>query len=121
MIIAVPLSHMPVAQSIAQAFDPDIGGSASFDTIRATDTEGNIWAVCHSPCTPEMAQAVEYFKSNPEFLHASVMRDFEIRWADQVPPTLDACEVFCGVIKVAVNVPFAEALPQFNLQLVIPI
>lgn len=113
--IAVPLSLMPVAPAIAQAFDPLSDGGKSFDTLRATDASGNTWAVTHSPATAETAAGIPAMQSTPGMLHHVVTQDYAIRWSDQEPPTLEACEAFRTSIKFLAGMPLAEALTEMML------
>lgn len=115
--IAVPMSLMPVAPAIAQAFDPLSDGGKSFDTLRAMDADGNTWAVTHSPATAETAAGIPFLQSIPGLLHQSMMRDYSIRWPDQEPPTLEACEAFRTSILFISGLPLAEALTEMGLLL----
>ena len=115
LLIAVPVELTPVAAPIAQAFDPDSGGARSFDTISATDAQGNIFPVCYSPVTAETAAATPYLQSIPGLLYQTVTRDFEARWTDQVPPTLEECEAFRTAIKFNINTSLEAGLAEHGL------
>lgn len=119
--IAVPISLMPVAPAIAQALDPLSDGGKSFDTLRATDASGNTWAVTHSPATTETANGIPDMQSKPGVLHYVVTQDYAIRWPDQEPPTLEACEAFRTGILFVAGLPLAESLAEMGLVLVPPV
>lgn len=133
MTIAVPESLCPIAAPIAAAFDPLSGGDKSFDFIRAVDAtcvtvdetttctpvpNGTIWAICHSPCTPQTAGALPFLQSVPGLLHQKVSNDYAIRWPDTEMPTLEQCEAFRSAIRVATGKSLDEALAAMNLSLV---
>ena len=120
LCIAVPMALMPVAAPIAQAFDPLSGGAHSFDILRATDVEGNIWALCHSPATAETAAGLPYLQANPNYLYGSVMLDFADRWSDESPPTVEECAAFCEGIELTTGVSLFDSLTWFGLSLVTP-
>lgn len=111
---------MPVAPAIAQAFDPLSDGGKSFDTLRATDSSGNTWAVTHSPATTETAAGIPFLQTIPDLLHQSVMRDYATRWPDQEAPTLEDCEAFRTGIKFIAGLPLAESLAEMGLVLTPP-
>lgn len=130
MTIAVPETLCPVAAPIARAFDPLSGGDKSFDFIRAIDAtcttvdetttctpvpSGTVWAICHSPCTPETAGALTFLQSVPGLLHQKVSNDYAIRWPDTEMPTLEQCETFRSAIRFATGKTLDEALAQMNL------
>jgi len=120
LTIAVPMSLMPVAAPIAQAFDPLSGGAHSFDILRATDSNGNTWALCHSPATTETAAGLPFLQANPNYLYGSVMLDFADRWPDEMPPTVEECTAFCEGIKLTTGMSLEESLTEFGLSLVTP-
>lgn len=120
LCIAVPMALMPVSAPIAQAFDPLSGGARSFDILRATDSNGDTWALCHSPATTEIAAGLPFLQANPTYLYGSVMLDFADRWPDEIPPTLEECTAFCAGIKLTTDVSLVESLVDFGLTLVMP-
>ena len=130
MTIAVPETLCPIAAPIAAAFDPLSGGDRSFDFIRAIDAtcttgdetttctpvpNGTIWAICHSPCTPQTAGALPFLQSVPGLLHQSVSRDYSIRWPDTEMPTLEQCEAFRTAIRVVTDKTLDDALAEMGL------
>ena len=136
LCVAVPLDPpelLAIAQEVASAIDPDTGGHKSFDAVRAcdativTDPEtgavlsatpiegGQIWAICHSPCTPQTAGALPFLRSVPGLLYQSVTRDFAERRADQTPPTLEQCEAFRTAIKIAIGTSLEAGLAEMGL------
>lgn len=120
LTIAVPMALMPIAAPIAQAFDPLSGGAHSFDILRATDANGDTWALCHSPATAETAAVLPFLKANPTYLYGSVTLDFAARWPDETPPTLEECTAFCEGIKLTTGMSLADSLAEFGFTLVVP-
>ncbi len=98
--ITLPYALADIAAKVGRALDPDTGGDRSFvrtilsqdgDTIVYGDT---ITAV--SPCTAEFKAQADYMLEHPEALHAACQADYEARWPEFEPPTMEECEAFCG-------------------------
>lgn len=117
LTVAVPMANMPIAQPIAQAFDPDTGGKKSFDIIRAKDANGNLWAISDGACRPETAAGILIFQANPGHLKAYIDQDFAARFPEEVAPTLAECTTFCNAICVATGKELADALAEMELLL----
>lgn len=123
--IAVPLALLPLAASIGRAMDPDIGGAASFDTLRATDSAGAVWAVCDTPCVAEFAaQAVAMLNSPPPLLLYAVRQDYAARWPDLPVPSESDCDEFRAAARVQAGpqaeLTLSQALGAMGLTLVQP-
>jgi hypothetical protein len=120
IFVAVPEALLPIAPPIAQAFDPDTGGSKSFDVIRATK-EGTTYAICFTPATEQTAGGLSYFKSVAGALYQYVQEDFATRWPEQICPTLEECEAFRTAIDVVTGMSMQAALAHFGMTLVVSI
>lgn len=118
ILIAVPVSMLTLAAKMAQAFDPDVGGAKSFDTLRATNGT-TTYAVSYSPATELFAQQAVYFKANPADLHAAVVADYTARWASLTPPTLTECQTFCAGCFVVANTGLDDGLASVGLTRVV--
>lgn len=93
--LSIPETLREIANKIGKAFDPDTGGDHTFD-CEAVD--GTITVTF--PCVREFAEALPFFATTPEALHASVTRDYEQRWPDLTPPSLEDCRTFCEGITL---------------------
>ncbi len=92
--LVVPESMVEVARALSRALDPDVGGGEAFERI--VDNE----AVYTTPCIPEFSAAIHAFQAWPAALHATVLRDYSLRWPNLTPPTLAAVEDFCAAVTV---------------------
>lgn len=92
--LTIPEGLRAVANKIGKAFDPDTGGDHTFD---GDAVDGRI--TVSVPCEKEFAEAMGAFAASPEFLFWSVTRDYENRWPDLVPPTLEECQAFCSAVE----------------------
>lgn len=119
IFVAIDTAHLPIAQPIARAFDPDSGGDKSFDVIRATKS-GITYAICYTPATPETVAGLGYFKAVPGALHGYVMQDYAERWGDLEPPTLEDCEAFRNAIILHTGMSLDASLAVAGMQLVQP-
>lgn len=93
--LSIPEGLRTIGNSIARAFDPDVGGEYTFDSEAV---EGTINVTF--PCVQKFAEAMPFFKNFPDALYESVKRDYEQRWSEQTPPTLDECIQFCENVKI---------------------
>lgn len=92
--LVAPASLLPIASAIARALDPDTGGADSWQTV------GDVITMS-TPCTEQFYNDALYLITDPQTLHTVVTSDYETRWADLTPPTLEQCNAFCtGVILV---------------------
>lgn len=92
--LTAPASLLPIASAIARALDPDTGGADSWQTV------GDVITMS-TPCTEEFYSDALYLLTVPQSLYAIVSDDYETRWPDLTPPTLEQCNAFCtGVILV---------------------
>ena len=118
--IAIPVDDIDPASMISRAFDPDSGGADCFDTVRATDSSSNVYAVAHSPCSSEFAATAAYLLSDASALLAAVQADYDSRWPNIVPPDLAACQAFISRAIVRSGMALDAALEDGGLTRVIP-
>lgn len=118
LLIAIPIDLLPVASKMGQAFDPDVGGSKSFDTLRATHDSG-IYAVSYSPATETFTQQAMWFKNNPSDLFTAVAADYATRWPDLTPPTLAECLEFCMAAHVVPGMALDASLESVGMTRII--
>jgi len=93
LTLTLPSPLADIASSIGRALDPDTGGDKSFMPI-----EGKDIIVCSTPCRPEFKEQALYMMEHPELLYLVVCKDYETRWPEFKPPTLEECELFCKSI-----------------------
>jgi hypothetical protein len=94
LTLTAPASLLSVASAIARALDPDTGGADSWQTV------GDVITMS-TPCTEQFYNEALYLLTEPQALHTIVSDDYETRWADLTPPTLEQCNAFrTGVILV---------------------
>lgn len=119
IFVAIPESMLPIGAPIARAFDPDSGGDRSFDVIRATK-DGITYAICYTPAVPETVAGLGYLQAVPGALHGFVMQDYEARWGELIPPTLEECETFRTNLVLQTGMSFAESLAASGMTYVQP-
>lgn len=95
MTCSIPESLREVANKIARAFDPDLGGDKTFD---AEAVDGVISV--SFPVGEGYGQGMLALLWMPEELLASVQRDYSVRWPDAVPPTLEEVQEFCACAEL---------------------
>lgn len=95
LTITVPASLADIAAKIGRAMDPDTGGERSFSYNEETDE-----LVCSTPCVVEFKQAAQYMLTYPEMLYESCLRDYQQRWPDHEPVTLEECVLFCSSVMI---------------------
>lgn len=117
IFVAIPESMLPIGAPIARAFDPDTGGDKSFEGVRATK-DGVTYAICYTPAVPATVAGLAYFQATPGALHGFVMQDYEARWGELTPPTVEECEEFRTNIVLQTGMSFAEALEASGMTLV---
>lgn len=93
--LTIPENLREVANQIAQAFDPDVGGNKTFNV---ESIDGLITVTF--PCVTSFAEALPFFKEYPETLYESTKRDFALRWLDDTPPTLEQVTAFCESVQI---------------------
>ena len=96
LTLRVPVTLETVAANIGRALDPDVGGDKSF----TLDIESNE-LVCTTPCTPSFKEQVNLMLEHPNMLYAVVKQDYDNRWPDMVPPTLEECTQFLSAVVVS--------------------
>lgn len=100
---AVPVALVSVANAIWRALDPDVGGDASFDILRAVDRAGAEWALTSALCTEAFAGQAPYLIAHPQALHGVVAQDYATRWEGLEPPSLADVDAFCGAARIVVT------------------
>lgn len=121
---AVPVALVSVANAIWRALDPDVGGDASFDILRAVDQAGAEWALTSALCTADFAGQAPYLIAHPQALHSVVAQDYAQRWEGIEPPSLADVETFCGAARIAVTPresTLEEHLVELGLELQEPV
>lgn len=102
--MTLPVGLEIIAAAIGRALDPDTGGAESFRRpIVGYENETPIYGdilTCSSLCTPEFKQQALAMKVQPELLHAACLADYEARWPDLDPPTLEDCQAFCAAVVI---------------------
>ena len=106
-IIPAPIG--PIGAHIGRALDPDTGGEHTFRPMDAEyDAEGGItkeptklW-VCACPVVTELAETIPYLLANPEMLRDTIVRDYELRFPDVEPPSIEDVRAFCEASEVSV-------------------
>ncbi|MCV5968526.1 hypothetical protein, partial [Lactococcus petauri] len=89
-----------LADAIWRALDPDVGGGASFNILRADDQAGAEYALTSALCTADFAGQAPYLIAHPPALHAVVAQNYAQRWEGIEPPSLTDVEAFCGAARV---------------------
>lgn len=120
---AVPVALVPVANAIWRALDPDVGGDASFDILRATDKTGAEYTLTSALCTEAFAAQAPYLIAHPQALHSVVIQDYALRWEGLEPPSLADVMGFCGAARIVVTMrdDYLEAhLAELGMSLVSP-
>lgn len=100
-VIAVPLAHIDLANSVARAFDPDTGGHRSFDILRCGNPATH--AVCDTPLIEATAQVFAQLQGNAPLLYQMCTADYADRWPELNAPTLVQCEQFLAVAQMRVE------------------
>lgn len=95
LTITIPATLYNIGCSIARALDPDVGGAESFGPF----TEAEEYTTS-TPCTEEFYEKAKILLQNPSLLHAVVSSDYEERWKDFVPPSLQDCEDFVSSVTI---------------------
>jgi hypothetical protein len=76
-----------ICAKIGKAFDPDTGGDKSFYEVE-DHLETEFYAI------PLFADQLQLLIINPEALYQYCIDDYDKRWADLIPPTLEECTDF---------------------------
>jgi len=98
LTVTIPTELLDIGRKVTQALDQDVGGANSWMPVRYTgdETATPDCYVADAPCTEGFKETVLKMLASPAYLQAAVATDFAVRWADQVPPTLQECEAFCA-------------------------
>ena len=120
MTLTVPVELIEVANKLAKAFDPDSAGEHTFPTPQQQHYAGcsalglldNSTGVCDcdtylpatvsasTPITEQLYEVAPFMLADAEALHASTLLDYETRWPDLIPPTLNEVKSFCDSVTV---------------------
>lgn len=101
MILTVPVALIDTANKLAKAFDPDNSGEHTFQLPTSEDSSVVQTTVSSStPITEQLFEAAPYMLADAEALHASTLLDYQTRWPDLVPPTLEEVAAFCAAVQV---------------------
>ena len=111
--ITLPAALAEIAAKVGRAMDPDSGGARSFSpVITGYDGEGNPTyngnIRASTPCREEFALQAAAMLANPALLHAACTARYARDWPDEVPPTLEECEAFCGAVIPEPQPPAAD-------------
>lgn len=96
--LTVPASVLHTAKLASQAMDPDVGGFAAFE---APDEVTGLYSYTVD-VSDEYLSAFQAFMLLPRLLRDSIARDFEIRFPETEPPTLDDCAAFVAQLEIEV-------------------
>lgn len=96
--LTVPAEVLHTAKLASQAMDPDVGGFAAFE---APDEVTGLYSYTVD-VSDEYFDAFRAFLLLPELLRESIARDFEQRFPDDEPPTLEECVSFCDKLQIEV-------------------
>jgi len=123
LTIATPATRSDTANSIARSMDPDGGGSESFASVRATDTNGAEFVVCDVWVRENFATQAGAMLANPAILHAACAADYAARWPDLTAPTLAECAQFVTMSAIHIEArserTVGEVLGPLGLELVV--
>lgn len=101
MILTVPVALIDVANKLAKAFDPDSGGEHTFQLPTSEESSVVQETVSAStPITEQLYEVAHYLLADAATLHASTLLDYETRWPDLTPPTLEEVVAFCDAVTV---------------------
>lgn len=100
---AVPVALVATANAIWRALDPDVGGSSSFDILRAIDPAGAEYALTSALCTEAFAGQAPYLIAHPQALYGVVAQDYAQRWEGLGPPSLADVVEFCATARIVVT------------------
>ena len=101
MILTVPVELIDTANKLAKAFDPDSAGEHTFQMPTSEDSSVVPTTVSAStPITEQLYEVAPYMLADAEALHASTLLDYETRWPELVPPTLEEVQAFCDAVTV---------------------
>jgi hypothetical protein len=103
LTIATPASMIDTANAIARSMDPDVGGSESFASVRATDPNGAEFVVCDVWVREAFANQAQAMLANPAILHAACAADYAARWFDLTAPTLAECTQFVTMSAIHIE------------------
>lgn len=120
-VIVAPVSSKALANAVARAFDPDVGGACSFDVIRCGATASH--AVCDTPLIEATAQVFVALQTDAALLHQMCVADYADRWPALTPPTLAQCEQFLSMAVMRVEPagrPLTSALNDLGFVLTPP-
>lgn len=95
--LTVPAEVLTTAKLASQAMDPDVGGFAAFE-IQEEDGRYSYTV----DVSDEYFAAFQAFLQLPELLRESIARDFEQRFPESTPPTLDDCTAFVEQLQLEV-------------------
>lgn len=100
----LPLELASVAAAVGRALDPDVGGADSFHRIVGRyDGEIPIYGeilICSTLCTAEFKKQAEFMLTHPEVLFTACIEDYNRRWPEFTPPTLEECAAFCQAVTI---------------------
>lgn len=102
LTITIPSNLYEIGCAIGRALDPDTGGHLSYGS-KTRVNEDNVEYIpetysTSTPCTFEFYENAFIFLSIPSVLHNLVANDYEARWPDLTPPTMEEVELFCSQV-----------------------
>lgn len=96
VVVTVAQEHAHAASSIGRAMDVDVGGADSF-IAEGSMLVARVWA------SEAFASMFQYLIANPNGLYMAVASDYETRWPDLQPPTLQEIVQFCEAAELKVE------------------
>jgi len=119
-LIALPIQYLPSARKVGLAISSDVGGDKSFDTIRATDSNGAEYAVTDFWCSVMWPEYMSGFFASPSsYLHASIETEYASRFPDRTPPTLAEVDEFLANAQLVIDSGLDSGLESIGLTRVI--
>lgn len=107
-VIAVPLSLVAsgIAQTMGRVFDPDTGGAASFDTVRAGPPGADpTHAICDVLLTTETAALMSQLSAaGPAVLQGYCAQQWAERGFAGEAPSLEDCTAFLAGAQIVTEV-----------------
>lgn len=103
-VVPISLVDAGVAQRLGRCFDPDIGGAASFDSMRAGPDGTATHAVCDVLITEGTASMYPQLQAaGPGALWQFCQQDHADRWPGIEPPSLNDCTQFLDQAQIVIE------------------
>lgn len=94
--MSAPIELLSTCTKIAKAMDPDRGGENSFQ-VGDTEIYTSFWA------TKSFSNTLQYLSTHSVELYNYCVEDYNRRWTNLIPPTLEECEQFTSSISLTIT------------------